>query len=63
MTVHQIGGGLRDVRTEAHVERRILHEGKAALGRIELHGRCAQVEHNAVDRLPAQLLQLFRRDV
>jgi hypothetical protein len=40
------------VRAEAHIERTILHEREAAFGVIKLHGRSAEVEHDAVDRRP-----------
>ncbi len=33
----------------AHVERPVEAEGKAALGLVELHGRHADVEHDAVE--------------
>ena len=35
----------------AHVERAVLHEGKAALAFIDLEARDADIEHDAVDHL------------
>ena len=37
----------------AHVERAIEAEREAAPGRVELHRRNAEIEHDAVDRLEA----------
>ena len=46
-------GGARAVAAHAHVERAVEAEREAALGRVELHGGDAEIEHDAVDRLDA----------
>ena len=46
-------GGARTVSPHAHVERAVEPEGKSARGFVELHGRNAEIEHDAVDRAHA----------
>ena len=46
--VHDVGGAFAVLR-HAHVEGAVLHEGKAALGKIKLHGGYPEVEHDAVE--------------
>ena len=53
------GGG----RVKAHVQRRIVLEGEAALRRIQLHGGKPQVEQDAIHCIPADLSQRFRKRV
>ena len=43
----------RPVAAHAHVERAVEAEGEAALGLVELHGRDAEVEHDAVHSVDA----------
>ena len=49
-----VGGG-RTGRAHAHVERPVEAEREAALGRVELHGRHAEIEHDAVDRFDPEI--------
>ena len=51
--VDQIGGG-RALGAHAHVQRAVAHEGKAALGLVQLHGGDAEVEGHAVGGRRAQ---------
>ena len=48
--VHDIGGG-RAGLAHAHVQRAILHEGKAALGHVQLHRGYAKIQNHAVQIL------------
>ncbi|MNJ55139.1 hypothetical protein D3C77_506130 [compost metagenome] len=45
--VDDVGGG-RPLVAHAHVQRPVAHEGEAALGLVQLHGRDADVEDHAV---------------
>ena len=45
--VHQIRGA-RAIGAHPHVQRAIMHKGKATFGLIQLHGRYAQIQHNAI---------------
>src|SRR5262249_28704165 len=48
-------GGAKPGARHAHIQRTIAHEGKAALGFIELHRRDAEIENNTIDGIPANL--------
>ena len=52
--VHQVGGGAGGRWGETHVERAVAQEGESALRGVQLHGRDAEVEKDAVHRVPAQ---------
>ena len=57
--VDEIGGAFALAR-HAHVERSLAHEGKTAIGLIELHRRNADIEHHAVDRPGRQLIEFCK---
>jgi hypothetical protein len=54
--VDEVGGG-RAAVAHPHVQRTVAHEGKAALGLIQLHRRDAQVQHHTVDARRAQFVE------
>src|SRR5512142_1939980 len=52
--VYDIGCGLLDVRTKAHVERSIQQKREPSLGRVKLHRRRTEIEQDAIHFIPTE---------